>query len=58
MTNRPPKRVRVVDGVIMHLRIPRDIHAKLMTMTREQKRTLNSLVVLTLTEKVHDQPAA
>ena len=58
MTPRKPPRIRVVDGVTMHLRIPRDLHAKLMAMTRAQHRTLNSLVVLTLTEKANDKPAA
>ena len=47
-TNRPPKRLRVVDGVTMHLRIPRPLHARLVTLAAKEHRTLNSLTVYAL----------
>ena len=45
---RHPKRLRVVDGVTMHLRIPRGLHKKLLAMTRTEHRALNSLVIYSL----------
>ena len=55
-TNRPPKRLRVVDGATLHLRLPRPLHAKLVTLAARDHRTLNSFVVLALTTLTEKTP--
>ena len=56
--NGPPKtpRLGVVDGVTMHLRIPRDLHANLMARATAEHRTLYSLVVFALSALVLPAP--
>ena len=53
-TIRPPKRLRVVDGVTLHLRVPRDLHKLIVKGALADHRSLNTyvmLALLSLTEK-------